>query len=77
MFLFLKVIVDFVVIFVGFFIIGCGMLFVNVLVMKFIKIGSFFILEMVLFFLMLYCIFLVVEFFNWFGIVVVFFCGIM
>ena len=76
LFSFLKAIADFVAIFVGSFTIGCGMSFVNALVTKLTKIGSFPILETALFFLMSYCTFLAAELSNWSGIVAVLFCGI-
>lgn len=67
---------DFVAIFTGSFVIGCGMSCINALVTKLTKLGSFPILETALLFLMSYCTFLAAEVANWSGIVAVLFCGI-
>lgn len=72
----IQAIGDFIAIFTGSFVIGCGMSCINALVTKLTKLGSFPILETALLFLMSYCTFLAAEVANWSGIVAVLFCGI-
>ncbi|XP_031575309.1 sodium/hydrogen exchanger 9-like [Actinia tenebrosa] len=72
----LQAVGDFVAIFAGSFVIGCGMSCINALVTKLTKLGSFPVLETALLFLMSYCTFLAAEVANWSGIVAVLFCGI-